>query len=191
MARWTYEFSNLGPKKQIAGTTYYKVSIGKDVRWMSMEGIKMLEKAKDAGVRKADVMRQTTHVTGQGTQRRLKRMRANIKAQLQGLMELEDPERIRKGIANMTKLSGLEGLYQEMVATLNNMTEAELRYFWKHNRALMERFFEDSDKLKGTPATAAEQDVAGVEANIEKNARQILDKMLDIISRRGTGSAVR
>lgn len=190
MARWTYSFSNLGPKKQIAGTTYYKVSIGKDVRWMSMEGIKMLEKAKEAGVRKVDVMKQTTHFTGQGTQRRLKRMRDNIKAQLQGLMELEDPERIRKGIANMTKLSGLEGLYQEMVATLNNMTEAELRYFWKHNRTLMERFFEDSDKLKGTPATAAEQDVAGVEANIEKNARQILDKMLDIISRRGTGSAV-
>ena len=42
MARWTYSYSNLGPKKQISGTTFYKVSIGKEVRWLSMEGINML-----------------------------------------------------------------------------------------------------------------------------------------------------
>ena len=194
MARWTYSFSNLGPKKQIAGTTYYKVTIGKDVRWLSMEGIRMVQKAKEAGVTKSLVMQQTSHFTGRGTQVRVKRMRQNIRSQLSALMDLGDPfvvyddERIKKGIANMTKLTGLEGLYQEMVTTLNNMTESELRYFWTHNRGLMERFFTDSDKLKGTPATAAEQDVSGVERNIEKNARQILDKMLEIISRRGTGT---
>ena len=55
----------------------------------------------------------------------------------------------------------------------------------------MEQFFEDSDKLKGTPATAAEQDTAGVEKNIEKNARKILEKLLEIIARRGTASAIR
>ncbi len=194
MARWDYSYSNFGPKKRISGTTFYKVSIGKDVRWLSMEGIKMLEKAKEAGVTKSLVMKQTSHFTGHGTQVRVKRMRENIRSQLSSLMDLGDPfvvydsDRVKKGIANMTKLAGLEGLYQEMVTTLNNMTESELRYFWTHNRQLMEKFFTDSDKMKGTPATAAEQDVAGVERNIEKNARQILDKMLDIISRRGTGT---
>ena len=48
-ARWTYSFSNLGPKKQISGTTFYKVAIGKETRWLSMEGVKMLAKAKEAG----------------------------------------------------------------------------------------------------------------------------------------------
>ena len=106
-------------------------------------------------------------------------------------MNIEDMDRVRKGVRGMTVLAGNLGLLQEMIATLNTMTEAELRYFWKHNRNLMEQFFEDSDKLKGTPATAAEQDTAGVEKNIEKNARKILEKMLEIIARRGTASAIR
>ena len=49
--RWTFDYSNLGPKKQISGTTFYKVSIGKETRWLSMEGIRMLQKAKEAGVK--------------------------------------------------------------------------------------------------------------------------------------------
>ena len=51
--------------------------------------------------------------------------------------------------------------------------------------------FTDSDKLKGTPATAAEQDTALVEKNIERNARKLQDKMLEIISRRGTPQQIR
>jgi len=190
MARWTYSYSNLGPKKQISGTTFYKVAIGKEVRWLSMEGIKMLQKAKEAGVNQKAVLKQTSNFTSRGTVKRVKRMRQNIQQQLQSLMNIEDVGRLNKGITEMTKLSGVMSLYREMVATLSVMTEAELRYFWRHNRNLMERFFEDSDKLKGTPATAAEQDVAGVEKNIETNARQILDKLTEILARRGTSADV-
>ena len=191
MARWTYSYSNLGPKKQISGTTFYKVAIGKEVRWLSMEGINMLAKAREAGVNQKAVLKQTAHFTSRGTTKRVKIMRQNIQAQLSSLMNIEDMDRVRKGVRGMTVLAGNLGLLQEMIATLNTMTEAELRYFWKHNRNLMEQFFEDSDKLKGTPATAAEQDTAGVEKNIEKNARKILEKMLEIIARRGTASAIR
>lgn len=191
MARWTYSYSNLGPKKQISGTTFYKVSIGKETRWLSMEGINMLAKAKEAGVNQKAVLKQTAHFTSRGTAKRVKIMRQNIRAQLSSLMNIEDADRLKKGIRGMTARASNLALLEEMIATLNTMNEAELRYFWKHNRNLMEQFFEDSDKLKGTPATAAEQDTAGVEKNIEKNARKILEKMLEIIARRGTASAIR
>ena len=191
MARWTYSYSNLGPKKQISGTTFYKVSIGKEVRWLSMEGINMLAKAREAGVNQKAVLKQTAHFTSRGTAKRVKIMRQNIRAQLSSLMNIEDADRLKKGIRGMTARASNLALLEEMIATLNTMNEAELRYFWKHNRNLMEQFFEDSDKLKGTPATAAEQDTAGVEKNIEKNARKILEKMVEIIARRGTTSAIR
>ena len=191
MARWTYSYSNLGPKKQISGTTFYKVSIGKETRWLSMEGINMLAKAKEAGVNQKAVLKQTAHFTSRGTAKRVRIMRQNIRAQLSSLMNIEDADRLKKGIRGMTARASNLALLEEMIATLNTMNEAELRYFWKHNRNLMEQFFEDSDKLKGTPATAAEQDTAGVEKNIEKNARKILEKMLEIIARRGTASAIR
>ena len=191
MARWTYSYSNLGPKKQISGTTFYKVSIGKEVRWLSMEGIKMLQKAKEAGVNQKAVLKQTSHFTSRGTKARVTRMRSNIMANLRDLMGTEDMDRVRKGISRMTELGGLGTLSDQMEATLNLMNEAELRYFWKHNRNLMEKFFTDSDKLKGTPATASETADAAIQANIRANATKILDKMTEILARRGTALQIR
>ena len=191
MARWTYSYSNLGPKKQISGTTFYKVSIGKEVRWLSMEGIRMLQKAKEAGENQKAVLSQVKLFTSRGTRVRVNRMRGNIMANLKDLMGIEDMDRVRKGISRMTELGGLGSLSDQMEATLNMMNEAELRYFWKHNRNLMEKFFTDSDKLRGTPATAAESEDARIQANIRKNAQQILDKMTEILARRGTALQIR
>ena len=191
MARWTYSYSNLGPKKQISGTTFYKVAIGKEIRWLSMEGIKMLQKAREAGVNQKSVLKQTANFTSRGTIKRVTRMRANIMANLRDLMGTEDMDRVRKGIAKMTELGRLDSLSDQMEATLNLMNEAELRYFWKHNRNLMEKFFTDSDKLKGTPATASETADARIQANIRANATKILDKMTEIIARRGTPLQIR
>ena len=191
MARWTFSYSNMGPKKQISGTTFYKVTIGKEARWLSMEGIKMLQKAKEAGVNQKAVLGQVKHFTSRGTRVRINRMRGNIMANLRDLMGTEDMDRGRKGISRMTDLGGLGTLSDQMEATLNMMNEAELRYFWKHNRNLMEKFFTDSDKLRGTPATAAESEDARIQANIRKNAQQILDKMTEILARRGTALQIR
>ena len=190
-ARWSYSFSNLGPKKQISGTTFYKVAIGKETRWLSMEGINMLAKAKEAGVSQKMVLKQVSNFTGRGTKVRVARMRGNIMANLRDLMGTEDMDRVRKGISKMTDLGGLETLSNEMEATLNLMNEAELRYFWKHNTNLMEKFFTDSDKLKGTPATASETSDWLIQANIRRNAQQILNKMTEILSRRGTPQQIR
>ena len=190
-ARWTYSFSNLGPKKQISGTTFYKVAIGKETRWLSMEGINMLAKAREAGVSQKMVLKQVSNFTGRGTKVRVARMRGNIMANLRDLMGTEDMDRVKKGISKMTDLGGLESLSNEMEATLNLMNEAELRYFWKHNRNLMEKFFTDSDKLNGTPATASETSDWLIQANIRSNAQQILDKMTEILSRRGTPQQIR
>ena len=190
-ARWSYSFSNLGPKKQISETTFYKVAIGKETRWLSMEGIKMLAKAKEAGVTQKMVMKQVSNFTGRGTKVRVTRMRGNIMANLRDLMGTEDMDRVKKGIAKMTDLGGLESLSNEMEATLNLMNEAELRYFWKHNRNLMEKFFTDSDKLKGTPPTASETSDWLIQANIRVNAQKILNKMTEILSRRGTPQQIR
>ena len=191
MARWTFSYSNMGPKKQISGTTFYKVTIGKEARWLSMEGIRMLQKAKEAGVNQKAVLGQVKHFTSRGTRVRVNRMRGNIMANLKDLMGIEDMDRVRKGISRMTELGGLSSLSDQMEATLNMMNEAELRYFWKHNRNLMEKFFTDSDKLRGTPATAAESEDARIQANIRKNAQQILDKMTEILARRGTALQIR
>ena len=191
MARWTYSYSNLGPKKQISGTTFYKVAIGSETRWLSIEGIKMLQKAREAGVNQKAVLKQTANFTSRGTIKRVTRMRANIMANLRDLMGTEDMDRVRKGIAKMTELGRLDSLSDQMEATLNLMNEAELRYFWKHNRNLMEKFFTDSDKLKGTPATASETADARIQANIRANATKILDKMTEIIARRGTPLQIR
>ena len=191
MARWTFSYSNMGPKKQISGTTFYKVTIGKEARWLSMEGIRMLQKAKEAGVNQKAVLGQVKHFTSRGTRVRVNRMRGNIMANLKDLMGIEDMDRVRKGISRMTELGGLGSLSDQMEATLNMMNEAELRYFWKHNRNLMEKFFTDSDKLRGTPATAAESEDARIQANIRKNAQQILDKMTEILARRGTALQIR
>ena len=190
-ARWTYSFSNIGPKRQISGTTFYKVAIGSETRWLSMEGIKMLQKAREAGVNQKAVLKQTANFTSRGTIKRVTRMRANIMANLRDLMGTEDMDRVRKGIAKMTELGRLDSLSDQMEATLNLMNEAELRYFWKHNRNLMEKFFTDSDKLKGTPATASETADARIQANIRANATKILDKMTEIIARRGTPLQIR
>ena len=191
MARWTYSYSNLGPKKQISGTTFYKVSIGKETRWLSMEGINMLAKAKEAGVNQKSVLKQTAHFTSRGTIKRVKIMRQNIRAQLASLMNIEDADRLKKGIRGMTARASNLALLEEMIATLNTMNEAELRYFWKHNRNLMEKFFTDSDKLKGTPPTASETSDWLIQANIRKNAQKILNKMTEILSRRGTPQQIR
>ena len=191
MARWTYSFSNRGPQKQISGTTFYKVSIGSETRWLSMEGVKMLAKAKEAGVSQKMVLKQVSNFTGRRTKVRVTRMRGNIMANLRDLMGTEDMGRVRKGISKMTDLGGRETLSNEMEATLNLMNEAELRYFWKHNRNLMEKFFTDSDKLKGTPATASETSDWLIQANIRRNAQQILNKMTEILSRRGTPQQIR
>lgn len=146
----------------------------------------MLKKAKKAGVNQKTVLGQVKHFTTRGTAVRLKRIRLNISQQLASLMNVEDMDRTRKGIANMTKLTGNQRLFSEMTVILQTMNEPELRYFWRHNRNLLEEFFTDSDKVKGTPATATEQDTALVEKNIERNARKVHDKMLEIILRRGT-----
>ena len=190
-ARWTYSFSNMGPKKQISGTTFYKVAIGKEVRWLSMEGIRMLQKAKEAGVSQKAVLHQTKHFTSRGPRARIKTMRANIMANIKELMGVEDMDRVRKGIMKMTELGRSEKLCDQMEHALSIMTEAELKYFWKHNRSLMEKFFENSDKLKGTPATAAEIDDVLIQKNINENAEKILDKMIEIMSRRGTPDEIR
>ena len=112
-------------------------------------------------------------------------------ANLRDLMGTEDMDRVRKGISKMTELGRLDSLTDQMEATLNLMNEAELRYFWKHNRNLMEKFFTDSDKLKGTPATASETTDAKIQANIRANATKILDKMTEILARRGTPLQIR
>ena len=156
-----------------------------------MEGIKMLQKAKEAGVNQKAVLKQTAHFTSRGTRARVARMRSNIMANLRDLMGTEDMDRVRKGISRMTELGGLGTLSDQMEATLNLMNEAELRYFWKHNRNLMEKFFTDSDKLKGTPATASETADARIQANIRANATKILDKMTEILARRGTSLQIR
>ena len=151
----------------------------------------MLAKAKEAGVSQKAVMKQVSNFTGRGTKVRVTRMRGNIRANLRDLMGTEDMDRVRKGIAKMTDLGGLESLSNEMEATLNLMNEAELRYFWKHNRNLMEKFFTDSDKLKGTPPTASETSDWLIQANIRVNAQKILNKMTEILSRRGTPQQIR
>ena len=151
----------------------------------------MLQKSKEAGVNQIAVLSQVKHLTSRGTRVRGNRMRGNIMANLKDLMGIEDMDRVRKGISRMTELGGLGSLSDQMEATLNMMNEAELRYFWKHNRNLMEKFFTDSDKLRGTPATAAESEDARIQANIRKNAQQILDKMTEILARRGTALQIR
>lgn len=186
MARWDYSFSNLGPKKQISGVTYYKVSIGSDVRWLSMEGINMLHKAKQAGVTKATVMKATSYYTGRGTQLRIKKMRGRIAGELASLMQISpaDFRRLRKGMLNMTKLAANEQLFVKMEKMLSLMTEQELRQFFKQNAMLLEKFFTDSDKLRGVPAEADEGGEAAIQKNIEENANLILAKMEEIVSRR-------
>ena len=71
-----------------------------------------------------------------------------------------------------------------MVKTLSLMTEEELQEFYRENRMLLERFFTDSDKLKGTPATAKDGEVASVNRNINRNAQKVLGKMQQILARR-------
>lgn len=185
-ARWNYSFSNLGPKKQISGTTYYKVMIGKEARWLSMEGIHMVEKAHQAGVNKGTVMKATSFYTGRGTRLRIAKMRRRISSELGSLMGIspEDFERLRKGLSRMTALSNNEILMERMDKLLSVMTEAELRQFWKENQLLLDKFFTDSDKLRGTPATADETEVGAVEANIERNAVKVLMRMEELVSRR-------
>ena len=91
------------------------------------------------------------------------KMRRRIAGDLAELMQFspEDFQRLRLGIANMTNLSGNMKLYNEMVKTLQLMTEEELQQFYRENQMLLNKFFTDSDKMRGTPATASETDVKG------------------------------
>lgn len=184
-ARWNFSYSP-SERKTISGTTFYKVAIGKETRWLSMSGIKMLNNARQAGVNQKTALKASSYYTGQGTRIRIGKMRRRIAGELGELMQIgpEDFSRLRLGIANMTALSPNGKLYDEMVRTLSVMTEEELQQFYQENRMLLERFFTDSDKMKGTPATASEADIKGTERNINRNARKVLDKMREILARR-------
>ena len=131
-ARWNFKYSP-SERKTINGTTFYKVSIGKESRWLSMSGIKMLNNAREAGVNQKTALKATKYYTGQGTRVRLGKMRRRIAGDLAELMQFspEDFQRLRLGIANMTNLSGNMKLYNEMVKTLQLMTEEELQQFYR------------------------------------------------------------
>ena len=183
--RWNFSYSP-SERKTISGVTYYKVAIGKETRWLSMSGIKMLHNAKQAGVNQKTALKGASYYTGQGTRIRIGKMRRRISGELADLMQFspEDFERLRLGIKNMAALSDNDKLYNEMVKTLSLMTEEELQQFYRENRMLLERFFTDSDKLKGTPATAKDGEVASVNRNINRNAQKVLGKMQQILARR-------
>ena len=187
--RWNFSYSP-SERKTISGVTYYKVAIGKETRWLSMSGIKMLHNAKQAGVTQKTALKGASYYTGQGTKIRLGKMRRNIASNLAELLYINenDFEKLRKGINNMTKnMSNTPGnavLMAKMTELLKLMTEDELKEFYEQNKMLLERFFTDSDKVKGTPATATEAQVAAVDKNIAKNAQKIIGKMERILARR-------
>ena len=184
-ARWNFSYSPSN-RKTINGTTFYKVAIGSETKWLSMSGIKMLHNARQAGVNQKTALKATKYYTGQGTRIRMGKMRRRIAGDLAELMQFnpEDFQRLRLGIANMTNLSGNMKLYNEMVKTLQLMTEEELQQFYRENQMLLNKFFTDSDKMRGTPATASETDVKGTERNIARNAEKLLGKMREILARR-------
>lgn len=188
-SRWTYSFSNLGPKKQISGMTFYRVKIGKDVKWVSMSGIKMLEEARRAGVKRATAMKALTKYTGQVTQRRVARMRENIRrnwseySQALELGEL-DGNKLSKGIKSMAEKGNVgAGIFRDLERLLKMMTEEELQTLVKENKALLQDFFEDSDVFTG--ATSSPREIQTAEGNVSANAKRLRDRMLEIMARRG------
>lgn len=185
--RWSYSFSNLGPKKRVGGTTFYKVQVGSQSKWLSMQGIKMLEKAHDQGVKFKDVMKATSFFTGKGTQNRMAIMRRNIRANWAEYtmgMELGDnPEKLAKGLKGMAERHVTDGdVFRDMDRLLQLMTEDELRTLARENKLLLSKYFADSEPLRG--ATATEEEVMSLEKNVNQNARMLRDKMLEILSRR-------
>lgn len=184
-ARWDFRYSP-SERKTINGTTFYKVAIGKETRWLSMSGIKMLNNARQAGVNMKTTLKAASYYTGHGTRIRLGKMRRRIANELADLMQLEtaDFSKLRLAISNMTNLSDNEKLFARMNDILSVMTEEELKQFYEENKMLLERFFTDSDKLRGTPATASETDLKGVERNITRNAEKVLGKLEEILARR-------
>ena len=185
VARWNFSYSP-SERKTINGTTFYKVSIGKETKWLSMSGIKMLHNARQAGVNQKTVLKATKYYTGHGTQIRIAKMRRRIAADFAELMEFKEDDffELRLGIKNMAKNANNASLYNEMVQLLQLMTEEELQEFYRENQMLLSKYFTDSDKLKGTPATAKEGDAKSTERNIAKNAQKLMGKMRDILSRR-------
>lgn len=183
--RWNFSYSP-SERKTINATTFYKVTIGSETKWLSMSGIKMLHNARQAGVNQKTALKATRYYTGQGTKIRIGKMRRRIAGELADLMQFtpEEFEGLRKGLRTMSKHSGNAKLYAEMEEMLSIMTEEELQQFYRENQMLLNRFFTDSDKLKGTPATASETDVQATERNIARNAEKILGKMRNIVSRR-------
>jgi hypothetical protein len=73
-ARWNFNYSP-SERKTINGTTFYKVAIGKETRWLSMSGIKMLNNARQAGVNQKTALKASSYYTGQGTRIRIGKMR--------------------------------------------------------------------------------------------------------------------
>ena len=71
-----------------------------------------------------------------------------------------------------------------LAASGHVLTEEELQQFYRENQMLLNKFFTDSDKMRGTPATASETDVKGTERNIARNAEKLLGKMREILARR-------
>lgn len=185
VTRWNFSYSP-SERKTVNATTFYKVTIGSKTKWLSMEGIRMLNNARQAGVSQKTALKASSYYTGQGTKIRLGKMRRRIAGELADLMQFspEDFEGLRKGLKTMTNYSGNVRIYKEMEDLLSIMTEEELQQFYRENQMLLNRFFTDSDKMKGTPATASETDIKGTEGNIARNAEKILGKMREILARR-------
>lgn len=195
--RWTYSFSNLGPKKQIAGTTFYKVNMGSETKWLSMEGIKMLEKARQAGVQFKTVRKAAKHFTLTGTRRRLKTMRMNLQANLDALLaqSLEGFAELGglgtkggKGILSMLKIAGLDGLRSEFEGLLTLMNEDELRRFFKDNWLLLTQFFDPSELFRMFNATMGE--LQSAVKQVQENGIKLRDKMLKMINERMTDEEI-
>lgn len=186
--RWTYSFSNLGPKKQIGGTTFYKVNLGSETKWLSMEGVKMLEKARQAGTQFKTVRKATKFYTLTGTRKRLKELRMNIDANLNELIMsgLEGFEITgkKKGIITLLDNAGLTGLMEEFKGLLDIMTEDQLREFYADNKLLLQKFFENSDVLRAYGSGKDnDADIRAATKEVRNNGEKLRDKMLKILTR--------
>lgn len=183
--RWTYSFSNLGPKKQIGGTTFYKVNLGSETKWLSMEGVKMLEKARQAGTQFKTVRKATKFYTLTGTRKRLKELRMNIKANLDELIMggLDGFEITGKkaGLITMLDRAGLTGLMKEFQGLLDIMTEEQLREFYTDNKLLLQKFFESSDIYKRF--NGKDEEIISATKEVRANGEKLRDKMLKILTR--------
>ena len=177
------------------GGDFYLYLIGDRSFMLNSEGIGLMRRAAVYGTPLESAQKAAAYFSPESVERYTRRMRENLERSIAELVVQGINFRpLTKGAAGILAMADLvrdalpAGLMRKMETALHMMTPAELKEFYRKERHLLERYYENSHAVKSPVVLTSE--VANAESQTAANATLLYESMLDVISRRTAGKEI-